>query len=78
MGLFELAVIFVIAWWIVFFIVLPIGVRGQYEDGDVIPGTEEAAPTNPALKKKAIWATMGAVGVTVTAFAAYNLFLAGL
>ena len=62
-------VVFVMSWWICFFAVLPIGVRGQFEDGEAIPGTEEAAPVNPMLLKKALWATIG--GVILTAIAAF-------
>lgn len=58
------AVIFIISWWLSFFAVLPIGVRGQFEDGDVVEGTEEGAPAEPMLRKKAIWATIGAVVLT--------------
>ncbi len=61
-------VVFVITWWLSFFCVLPIGVESQYEgDGDVVDGTEEAAPKEPMLKKKAIWATIGAVILTLLA-----------
>lgn len=57
-------VIFVIVWWLCFFAVLPIGVRGQFEQGGAVEGTEEGAPVNPMLKKKAIWASLGAVTIT--------------
>ncbi len=60
-------IVFVLAWWISFFAVLPIGVQGQWEDDSTIPGTEEAAPKNPMLVKKAIWASAGAVVVTALA-----------
>ncbi|MEO1553487.1 MAG: DUF1467 family protein [Pseudomonadota bacterium] len=61
-------VVFVITWWLSLFCVLPIGVQSQYEqDGDVIDGTEEGAPKEPMLKKKAIWATGGAVILTLVA-----------
>ena len=61
-------VVFVITWWLSFFCVLPIGVQGQFEDdGEVVEGTEEGAPKEPMLKKKAIWATIGAVILTVLA-----------
>ena len=60
-------VVFVISWWLSFFCVLPIGVRGQYEDGHVAEGTEEAAPSDPMLKKKVIWATIGAGVLTLIA-----------
>lgn len=57
-------IVFVLAWWITFFAVLPVGVKGQWEDDSTIPGTEEAAPKNPMLAKKAIWASIGAAIVT--------------
>ena len=47
--------------------VLPIGVRGQYEDGDIPEGSEEGAPAEPMLKKKVIWASIGAVILTAIA-----------
>ena len=60
-------VVFTIAWWISFFVVLPIGIQGQWEDGSTIEGTEEAAPKEPMLAKKALWASVGAVVITAIA-----------
>ncbi|MBK8199658.1 MAG: DUF1467 family protein [Acidobacteria bacterium] len=57
-------IVFVLAWWISFFAVLPIGVQGQWEDGSTIPGTEEAAPKYPMLKKKVLWASIAAAVIT--------------
>ncbi|MBX9592029.1 MAG: DUF1467 family protein [Hyphomonadaceae bacterium] len=45
---FAIAV-YLIIWWTVLFAVLPIGVRTQGEDGAVVPGTPESAPTAPRL-----------------------------
>lgn len=67
-------VIFVIAWWLVFFAVLPIGVRGQFEDDSTVAGTEEGAPVDPMIRKKAIWATLGSVAVTALVGAATYIF----
>jgi predicted secreted protein len=64
MGLASASIVFVLAWWICFFAVLPIGVRGQWEDDSTVPGTEEAAPSNPMLMKKVLWASIGAAVVT--------------
>jgi predicted secreted protein len=64
MGLASGSIVFVLAWWICFFAVLPIGVRGQWEDDSTVPGTEEAAPSNPMLMKKVLWASVGAAIVT--------------
>lgn len=58
-------VIFVMVWWCAFFAMLPIGVKGRWEsDGDGVEGADPGAPSDPNLKKKAIWATMVAVPVT--------------
>ena len=69
-------VVFVLSWWICFFAVLPIGVRGQFEDGEPTPGTEEGAPVNPMLLKKALWASIGGVILTAIAAVVVPLLLA--
>ncbi|MEP1143447.1 MAG: DUF1467 family protein [Henriciella sp.] len=61
-------VVFIICWWLSFFCVLPIGVQGQFEeDGDVVEGSEEGAPKEPMLKKKVLWASIGAIVLTLIA-----------
>jgi predicted secreted protein len=61
-------VVFIISWWLSFFCVLPIGVQGQFEqDGDVIEGTDAGAPKEPMLKKKVLWASAGAIILTLLA-----------
>jgi predicted secreted protein len=63
--------IYVIIWWTVLFAVLPIGVRTQGEDGSVVPGTPESAPSTPRLVRVALLTTLisallfGAVWVAV-------------
>lgn len=57
-------VMFVLFWWLSLFVVLPIGVRGQFEDGSTVEGTEEGAPKDAMIKKKMLWATYGAFGLT--------------
>ncbi len=51
-------VVFLIVWWLIFFMVLPWGVRTQSDDGDVEPGTEPGAPSQPLLVRKAIITTI--------------------
>lgn len=41
--------LYFIIWWVVLFAVLPIGVRTQGEEGEVVPGTPESAPAAPHL-----------------------------
>ena len=61
-------VVFVVSWWMVLLAVLPVGVRSQHEDYDPTDGTDPGAPQNAELKKKAIWATIGATGITIVVF----------
>jgi predicted secreted protein len=52
-------VIFILVWWCVFFGLLPVGVKGRWEsDADGVEGADPGAPSDPNLRKKAIWATM--------------------
>ncbi len=64
MGWAAATIVFTISWCIVFLAMLPIGIRSQWEDGSTVPGTEEAAPKDPMLVKKALWATGGAALLT--------------
>ena len=56
MGIAGSLMVIIVAWWLAFFALLPIGVRSQLEEGHVIPGTEPSAPVLPKLWLKAIWA----------------------
>ena len=70
-------VVFIITWWLSFFCVLPIGVQGQFENnGEVVEGSEEGAPKEPMLKKKIIWASGGALVLTLIAHFAVVPWLA--
>ena len=53
----AIAVYFII-WWLVLFIVLPLGVRDQHEAGEVVPGTPASAPANPRLVRIAVLTTI--------------------
>ena len=45
--------LFFVLWWMTLFAILPIGIKSQYEAGDVVPGSEGAAPQQPMLLRKA-------------------------
>jgi len=47
------AALFFVIWWMVLFAILPFGVKSQFEAGEVVPGSEGAAPHKPMLLKKA-------------------------
>jgi predicted secreted protein len=68
--------IYVVLWWTVLFAVLPIGVRTQGEDGAVVPGTPESAPTAPRLIRVVLLTTLisGLVFASVWAAVRYGLF----
>ena len=55
-------VLFAVIWFLTLFVVLPIGLRTQGEDGEVVPGTPSSAPANPRLRRKFFWVTLIAAG----------------
>jgi predicted secreted protein len=64
----QVLIVFAIAWWLVFLPSLSIGIESQHEsDEGAVAGTEGGAPVAPMLLKKAVWATIGAVIVTILA-----------
>lgn len=50
MIILGLAVYFVL-WWLTLLLVLPFGVRTQAEDGEVVEGSTESAPSNYRAKR---------------------------
>lgn len=62
--------IYIVLWWTVLFAVLPIGVRTQGEDGRVVPGTPESAPTTPRLVRVALLTTLISTLLFAAAWAA--------
>jgi predicted secreted protein len=56
-GIVNGLVVFIIIWWLVLFMILPIGITSQQESGDIVAGTEPGAPTQPMLAQKAWWTT---------------------
>ena len=60
--------VYVVLWWLILFVVLPIGVRSHDEtEQEVVPGTHSSAPTRPLLLRKALATTLLA-GVLWLAF----------
>lgn len=45
-------VTFIIVWWTSLFLVLPFGVKGQWEEGKVKDGSEPGAPVKPLILRK--------------------------
>jgi predicted secreted protein len=62
------AAIYFIIWWVVFFAVLPFGVRNPAEEGvSVEAGHDPGAPTVLGMRKKLIWTTV----ITTVVFAIF-------
>lgn len=61
MGIAGSMMVILIGWWLAFFTMLPIGVRSQLEDGNVVPGTEPSAPVAPNL----LWKGIAALGISL-------------
>lgn len=62
--------LYFIIWWTVLFAVLPLGVRTQDEDGMVVRGTPESAPTTPRLLRVVALTTVIAAVVFAGVYAA--------
>jgi predicted secreted protein len=61
--------IYLVVWWIVLFTVLPVGVRSQQEEGEVVPGSAESAPMVPRLLAKVVATTVIASAVFAVIYA---------
>jgi predicted secreted protein len=67
----TIVAIYFIIWWLVFFAVLPFGIRSQHEHGEIVPGTDPGAPAVHGLKLKLVWTTVGATAVFGAFYWAY-------
>ena len=54
---YTVLAIYFIVWWLVFFIVLPFGIRSQEEHAEIARGTDPGAPRVHGLKPKLLWTT---------------------
>ena len=78
MGITGSIVVFVVIWWLVLFMTLPFGVRGQWEDGKVDQGTDPGAPQTHGLGKKALITTGIAVVLWAIVWAGVYFDVLGL
>lgn len=45
MQIFSILAVYFVIWWITLFAVLPIGLRTQADDNEIVPGSVESAPS---------------------------------
>lgn len=65
MGPVSGLVLFAVIWFMVFFVVLPLRMVSQGEDGAVVPGTHASAPADPQIRRKAKITTLWALAIWV-------------
>jgi len=65
MNWFSALILFVVIWFMVLFVVLPLRLRTQGDDGDVVPGTHIGAPSNFNPRRTAKIVTVVAILVWV-------------
>ena len=65
MSITAAIVLYVVIWFVTMFVVLPIGLRTQGDDGEIVPGTHAGAPSNFRLKRTLVIVTI--VGTVVWA-----------
>ena len=70
--------VYIMTWWITLFAVLPIGVRTQGEDGEVVAGTPASAPVKPRLIRVIVINTVVATAAFAVVWAAFEYDWLGL
>lgn len=75
MSLTSAIVLYASLWFLVFFILLPLGFTSQAEAGRIVPGTPASAPAGPMAARKALWTT----GIALLIWAVvYVLIVSGM
>ena len=70
---FSAVLVFVIVWWLVFFMSLPVGARSYHEAGEEVEvGNVPSAPMKPRLWTKAGVSTVIAAILTVVVYFLIN------
>lgn len=57
MSITSAIVLYMVIWFLVLFVVLPLRMRSQAEAGEVVPGTPASAPEDAMIKRKMLVTT---------------------
>jgi len=60
--------IYILIWWITLFAILPIGIRGQAEENNIVPGSEPGAPVHVNIRKKFLITTLVSAIIWIIVF----------
>ena len=74
MSLVSLAAVYFIIWWLVFFAVLPFGVRSHHEGREVTMGQEHGAPDLPMLGRKIVITSLIAALIAAAVYVACAVY----
>lgn len=69
MSITSAVVLYAVIWFMTLFVVLPIGLRTQGDEGEIVPGTHAGSPARLSMKRKALQTTGWAFVVWVPACA---------
>lgn len=69
MQITTIIAIYFVLWWITLFTILPIRVRTQAEEGEIVPGSTASAPARPMLLRKMLWTTLVSAAIFAIASA---------
>ncbi len=58
MAITSAIVLFAVIWFMLLLMALPLRMKSQEQDGEVVPGTPASAPVNPMIGKKMFWVTV--------------------
>lgn len=58
MAITSAIVLFAVIWFMLLLIALPLRLKTQGEDGEIVSGTPASAPVDPMIGKKMIWVTI--------------------
>ena len=68
MSVTSAIVLFAVIWFMVLFCVLPLRLRTQGDDGEVVPGTHAGAPSDAQIGRRALITTAVATVLWAVAF----------
>ncbi|WP_083848224.1 DUF1467 family protein [Oceaniovalibus guishaninsula] len=60
MGITSGIVLYAVIWFMTLFVMLPIGLSTQGDEGEIVPGTHAGSPARISMKRKAFWTTVWA------------------
>lgn len=58
MEIANVILIYILLWWVTLFAVLPLGVRGQAEENNIVPGSDPGAPVKANMVRKIVITTV--------------------